>query len=127
MAARSLKLHQANIPLLLLQSRERLLSYFRPLLNEQGLTEQQWRIVRVLLEEPSLEPRQISEVCCISSASLVGVLTRMQQTGLIVRRPVKLDQRRVLVSLTPRARTLAAGLMPKIEAAYRDIEARIGK
>jgi homoprotocatechuate degradation regulator HpaR len=121
-----LKLQQANLPLLLLRGRERLLSYFRPILNAHGLTEQQWRILRALLEG-ALEPRQICVVCCLSSPSLVGVLTRMQQLGLIQRSPVANDQRRVLVSLTPRARRLAAAIIPEIEGAYRDIEARVGK
>ena len=121
-----LKLQQANLPLLLLRGRERLLSYFRPILNAHGLTEQQWRILRVLLEG-ALEPRQICVACCLSSPSLVGVLARMQQLGLIQRSPVANDQRRVLISLTPRARRLAAAIIPEIEGAYRDIEARVGK
>jgi len=121
-----MKLQQANLPLLLLRGRERLLSYFRPILNAHGLTEQQWRILRVLLEG-ALEPRQICEVCCISSPSLVGVLTRMQQLGLIQRNPVPGDQRRVLISPTARARRLAQAIIPEIEGAYRDIEAQVGK
>ena len=121
-----LKLKQPNLPLLLLRGRERLLSYFRPILNAHGLTEQQWRILRVLLEG-ALEPRQICEVCCISSPSLVGVLTRMRQLGLINRSPVAHDQRRVLVSPTPRARRLAAAIIPEIQGAYREIDARVGK
>ena len=126
MEHRPLKLQQANLPLLLLRGRERLLSYFRPILNAHGLTEQQWRILRVLLEG-DLEPRQICEVCCLSSPSLVGVLARMQQLGLIHRSPVAHDQRRVLISLSARARRLAAAIIPEIEAAYRDIEAGVGK
>ena len=121
-----LKLQQANLPLLLLRGRERLLSYFRPILNAHGLTEQQWRILRVLLEG-ALEPRQICELCCLSSPSIVGVLSRMQQLGLVQRTPVPHDQRRVLISLTSRARRLAAAIIPEIEGAYRDIEARLGK
>jgi homoprotocatechuate degradation regulator HpaR len=120
------KFQQANMPLLLLRGRERLLSYFRPILNAHGLTEQQWRILRVLLEAP-LEPRQICEVCCISSPSLVGVLTRMQQLDLIHRTAVPHDQRRLLISPTARARRLAATIIPDIERAYRDIESRVGK
>lgn len=121
-----LKLQQANLPLLLLRGRERLLSYFRPILNAHGLTEQQWRILRVLLEG-ALQPRQICETCCLSSPSLVGVLTRMEQLELIHRSPVPHDQRRVLISVTARARRLAATIIPEIEGAYRDIEARVGK
>ena len=33
------------------------MSRFRPVLNQHGVTEQQWRILRVLLDEDGLEPR----------------------------------------------------------------------
>jgi len=121
------KLQHPNLPLLLLQARERLLSHFRPILNAHGFTEQQWRIARVLLETSPLEPRQISEICCISSPSLVGVLSRMRQLGVICRRPVAHDQRRVLISLTAKGRSLAESLVPEIEAAYRHLEREMGE
>ncbi|HET7757218.1 MAG TPA: homoprotocatechuate degradation operon regulator HpaR [Steroidobacteraceae bacterium] len=122
----STKLHHRNLPLLLLQARERVISHFRPILNANGVTEQQWRIVRVLYEEPALEPREIVELCRISSPSMAGVLARMQQLGLVTRRRVDRDQRRVHVSLTPRARALAARMAPQIDATYRRIERQIG-
>src|SRR5215475_4833677 len=106
----SKKLHHRNLPLLLLQARERVISHFRPILNANGITEQQWRIVRVLLEVPALEPRQIGELCAISSPSMAGVLERMEQAGYVARRRVEHDQRRVLVSLTLKSRALAASM-----------------
>ena len=122
----STRLHHRNLPLLLLQARERVLSHFRPLLNANGVTEQQWRIVRVLYEVPSLEPREIVELCRISSPSLAGVLARMEELGLVVRRRLPHDQRRVRVSLTARARTMATRMAPEIDATYRRIERTIG-
>ena len=77
MTAKATRLHHRNLPLLLLQARERVISHFRPILNANGVTEQQWRIVRVLYEKPSLEPREIVELCRISSPSMAGVLARM--------------------------------------------------
>jgi homoprotocatechuate degradation regulator HpaR len=126
MALKSRKLHHRNLPLLLMQARERVISYFRPILNAHGITEQQWRIVRVLLEVPALEPRQIGDLCSISSPSMAGVLERMEQAGYITRRRVEHDQRRVLVSLTPKSRELAAGMATEIDATYRRIEERLG-
>jgi len=125
-ASRSRKLQHRNLPLLLMQARERVISYFRPILNAHGITEQQWRIVRVLLEVPALEPRQIGELCAISSPSMAGVLERMEQAGYITRRRVEHDQRRVLVSLTPKSRELAASMAVEIDATYRQIEKRLG-
>ena len=121
-----LPLAHRNLPLLLLQARERVINRFRPLLNAQHITEQQWRIVRLLLESGPLEPRQIGDACNISSPSLAGVLARMQNMGLIDRERFDNDQRRVRVSLSARSRALAERLAPKIEAVYSGIEARVG-
>ena len=115
-----------NLPLLLLRAREGVIAHFRPILNANGVTEQQWRIVRALLEGGPLEPRQIGEVCRISSPSLAGVLTRMDDMGLVKRERVAEDQRRVKVSLTAKSRALAAAMAPQIEAVYAAIEAHIG-
>jgi homoprotocatechuate degradation regulator HpaR len=126
MATRATRLHHRNLPLLLLQARERVIAHFRPILNAHGITEQQWRIVRVLLEAPSLEPREIGSLCNISSPSMAGVLSRMEELGLVVRRRLPRDQRRVHVSLTRRSRALAARMAPTIDATYRRLEHLIG-
>jgi homoprotocatechuate degradation regulator HpaR len=126
MGAESVALKHRNLPLLLLQARERVIARFRPILNAHGITEQQWRIVRALIDTGPLEPREIGELCRISSPSLAGVLSRMQVLGYIARRRLDHDQRRVRVSLTPRSRGLAARMAPQIEATYRDIETVIG-
>src|ERR1700721_486834 len=120
------KLRHRNLPLLLLQAREQVIARFRPILNEHGITEQQWRIVRALIDTGPLEPREIGELCRISSPSLAGVLSRMEELGYIRRKRLDHDQRRLRVSLTPRSRALAARMAPQIEATYRRIEALIG-
>jgi homoprotocatechuate degradation regulator HpaR len=126
MTPKAIRLHHRNLPLLLLQARERVLAHFRPILHANGVTEQQWRIVRALYEQSSLEPREIVELCRISSPSMAGVLARMEELGLVLRRRLPHDQRRVQVSLTPRARSMASRMAPQIEATYRRIEQNIG-
>ena len=119
--------HHRNLPLLLLQAREGVLGHFRPILSQHGVTEQQWRIIRALLEaQGPLEPRQIGQLCRISSPSLAGVLARMDELGLVLRERVAEDQRRVMVSLSPRSRQLAGLMAPQIEATYGRLEAHLG-
>jgi homoprotocatechuate degradation regulator HpaR len=125
-AKKASPLRHRNLPLLLLQAREGVLAHFRPLLNAHGVTEQQWRIVRVLLAEGAQEPRQIGALCRISSPSLAGVLARMDELGLVKRARTAQDQRRVLVSLTRKSRDLAAAMAPEVEAVYARIEEHIG-
>ena len=120
------KLAHRNLPLLLLQAREHVIARFRPILHAHGITEQQWRIVRLLLERGPLEPREIGRACHISSPSLAGVLARMQEIGLIQRKRFDDDQRRVRVSLTAESRALAARMTPQIDRAYERIEELLG-
>ncbi len=120
------KFRHRNLPLLLLQAREHVIARFRPILNAHGITEQQWRIVRALLDTGPMEPREIGDLCRMSSPSLAGVLSRMEELGLIKRKRFDHDQRRLHVSLTPRSRALSVRLAPQIEATYRDIERLIG-
>ena len=115
-----------NLPLLLLRAREGTIARFRPLLNAHGITEQQWRVIRALLDSGPLEPRQIGEAALISSPSMAGVLARMDALELVVRERMAHDQRRVIVSLTHKSRTLAAKMAPELAAIYQDLEAHVG-
>jgi homoprotocatechuate degradation regulator HpaR len=115
-----------NLPLLLLLAREGVVGRFRPILQAHGLTEQQWRVLRVLVEFGSLEPRQIGRLCALSSPSLAGILARMDEQGLVTRTGLAHDRRRQAVSATPRSRRLAARMAPQIESAYQALEDRLG-
>lgn len=99
---------------------------FRPMLNDQGVTEQQWRILRALLQEDGLEPRQLCERCLISSPSITGVLARMEDAGLIERERMGHDQRRVKVTLTAQAREIGERMAPTVERQYAELETLVG-
>lgn len=115
-----------NLPFLLLKAREGLMAYFRPVLNEYNVTEQQWRIIRSLVEHGDLEPRQLCEHCIILSPSMAGILKRMEEVGLVQKIP-KEDQRRINVRLTDKARELHANILRESNIQYQLIEDKIGK
>ena len=119
-------LHHRNLALLLLQARESVMAEFRPLLNEHGLTEQQWRVIRALLQDGPLEPRQLCERCQIVSPSLTGVLARMEELDLVTRERMAGDQRRLLISLTARSKRIGAKMAPHVEARYAAMERELG-
>jgi homoprotocatechuate degradation regulator HpaR len=99
---------------------------FRPVLNQHGVTEQQWRILRVLLDEDGLEPRQLCERCLISSPSIAGVLMRMEEAGWIQRERMEHDQRRVKVTVTAATKKLGKSMAPTIEREYLELEKQVG-
>lgn len=41
-----------TLPMALLRLRERVMAEFRPIMSEHGVTEQQWRVLRVLAAWP---------------------------------------------------------------------------
>lgn len=111
-----------NLALRLLEARETVMRRFRPLITEEGLTEQQWRILRVLAERSPLEPGQIADACSILSPSLTGILARMETVDLVTRTQSSSDQRRQLVGLTARSLEIVERMIPRIEAEYRRLE-----
>ncbi len=116
-----------NLPLLLAQMRETVISHFRPILNYFGLTEQQWRILRVLAERPKMEPKEICQTCQILSPSMAGILKRLEETGLVTRAAVPSDKRRVAVSLTPKGQKLIREMAPLVQRQYELLEEAYGK
>ncbi|MEB4673505.1 homoprotocatechuate degradation operon regulator HpaR [Enterobacteriaceae bacterium G50] len=111
-----------SLTIALLQAREAAMSYFRPIVKQHNLTEQQWRIVRILAENPSMDFHDLAFRACILRPSLTGILTRMERDGLVLRlKPVN-DQRKLFVSLTKEGQALYARAQTQVEEAYRMIE-----
>lgn len=99
---------------------------FRPHLRSHGITDQQWRIVRALVDFEELEILDLSARCCIHPASLSRILPNMDAAGLVARRAHPHDLRRVIVSITPGGRRLFETVAPQSEQVYADITREIG-
>jgi len=108
-----------SLPLQLLKAREATLSFVRPLLQENSLTEQQWRVLQTIKSHQELESKALAELCCILSPSLTGILKRLEQQGYIQRRKSEEDKRRILISLTSKSVDLLEHLTPAVEARYQ--------
>ena len=115
-----------SLTLILLQAREAAMSFFRPSLNEHGLTEQQWRIIRILEQHGELEIYQLAELACILKPSMTGVLVRMEAAGMVHRRKAEQDQRRVLVTLADKGRESFEAMSSCMEANYQRLQDELG-
>ena len=74
-----------SLTLTLLQAREAAMSFFRPSLNQHGLTEQQWRVIRILRQQGEMESYQLANQACILRPSMTGVLARLERDGIVRR------------------------------------------
>ena len=116
-----------NLPRLLLQARESVMAHTRPGLREHGLSDQQWRVLRVLGEHGVVETGRVAREAFILGPSLTGVLTRMERDGLIRRARDAADQRRTVVAPSAKGRKLVQKLSHSIEAHYAFMESSLGK
>ncbi|KMN83426.1 hypothetical protein VK98_03190 [Chromobacterium sp. LK11] len=114
---------QYQLPQRLLRAREAVMSYFRPVLSRHGLSEQQWRVLRLLAEHGDMEAGDIAQRAGIHPPSLSGILIRMERDGLVYRNRAQNDNRRLIVSSSQRAMTLTQSIIPLSNDCYRRIEA----
>ena len=116
-----------NLPRLLLQARESVMAHTRPRLREHALSDQQWRVLRVLGEHGVVETGRVAREAFILSPSLTGMLNRMERDGLIRRVRDPADQRRSVVEATDKGAQLVNTLSQTIEAHYAWMETSLGK
>ena len=116
-----------NLPRLLLQAREAVMVHTRPSLREQGLSDQQWRVLRVLGEHGTVETGRVAREAYILGPSLTGVLARMERDGLIQRERDPADQRRTVVEATAKGRRMVERLSTTIEQHYQWLEKSLGR
>lgn len=119
-----------NLPGLLLRAREALMTQHRPALRAQGLSDPQWRVLRVLDRcgdvQEGLETGVLAREAQLLGPSLSGVLQRMERDGLVQRQRAMADARRSVVRATPRGQALLQALSPSIEAQYDRLAQGLG-
>ncbi len=120
-----------NLPRLLLQAREAVMAHTRPSLREHGLSDQQWRVLRVLGEhahDPTgIETGRVAREAYLLGPSLTGVLSRMERDGLIARERCPQAARRTVVRATALGLEKVRTLSQTIEAHYLWMEQQLGK
>ena len=124
--ARTQAFKHRNLPLLLLKAREAVMQHRRPTLRAHGLSDQQWRVLRVLADPAhaeGLDTGRLARESHLLGPSLTGMLARMERDGLVLRlKPVN-DQRKLYVSLTKEGNALYEHAQAQVEEAYQQIEA----
>ncbi|EYR78701.1 MULTISPECIES: homoprotocatechuate degradation operon regulator HpaR [unclassified Shinella] len=110
----------------LLKAREAVMSHFRPILADHDVTEQQWRVIRVLSQAGTLDATEVAEKAFILAPSLTRMLRSLEERGLITRHKDKEDGRRVLLRLAPAGQAVIDEVMPDSRRVYADIDARFG-
>lgn len=110
-----------SLPMLLYAALDAVMPRFRLIFKEYGLTEQQWRILRVLWEIEEISHSELAALTLISPPSLVGILDRLQSMELLVRRRSAVDRRVIYIATSPQGRELRDQIMPAVQQSYFEL------
>lgn len=83
-----------------MRAREKVMGPIRDMLQKSGLTEQQWRILRVLEEHGPLDATKLSEQACLLLPSQTRIVQTLVEKGFVTRRTDPSDRRRQTVEIT---------------------------
>jgi homoprotocatechuate degradation regulator HpaR len=115
-----------SLSIRLLRSREAVMRYFRPHLRTLRLTEQQWRVLRVLSESGPMDAGRLASEAVLLPPSVTRIVRDLARRQMLERRGLRDDRRRVKISIsTAGIAALQAGARGSLRA-YRRIERRFG-
>ena len=118
-----LRTFEQSLPMALIRARASVMRYFRPVLAEHDLTEQQWRVLRALRDADA--PVSVGELAAstfLLGPSLSRMLVSLDERGLI-ERAAAADARRAEISISVDGRALVSEIAPSSEQAYGRIDA----
>lgn len=98
---------------------------FKKELKPYGITPVQNGVLSCLWEADGQTPGQLSERLLLDSSSITGILDRLEQKGLIERKPVPNDRRALQVKLTEKGMQLKEPALEATTTANRNVLANL--
>ncbi len=86
-------------------SRE-IIRQYKPYLDKLGITYTQYVTMLVLWESPKISVKGLGDKLYLDSGTLTPLLKRLEASGLITRERDAMDERSVIISLTPKGKDI---------------------
>lgn len=106
---------QDCINFILTHAQNAVFTYFKRELHHLDVTPIQYASLKCLWEEDGQMPSQLAETLHLDSSTVTGILSRLQDKGLIIRSFNTGDRRKVIVHLTDEGRALEKPVSEIIE------------
>lgn len=98
---------------------------YRELFARYNLTEQQWRVLRVLWSDGRVTSAELSARTLLPAPSLVGIIDRLEKKQLVTRVRSSKDRRSVFVEATQKGSALEAEVTPHVGDIDRRLRASV--
>ncbi|MFM2282244.1 MAG: homoprotocatechuate degradation operon regulator HpaR [Pseudomonadota bacterium] len=116
-----------SLPIALLKAREAVMSHFRPMLSAHDITEQQWRVIRLLAEQETVDASEMADKAFILAPSLTRIIRSLEERGIIAKLKDENDGRRVLLKITPAGMAIINEVAPESRLIYDRLEKQFGR
>jgi len=116
-----------SIPIALIRAREKVMGPIREMLADSGITEQQWRILRVLEEHGPQDASTLADRACLLLPSQTRIVQTLLEKGLVTRQVDDKDRRKQTVAITGAGRAIIEDKLEEAQAIAARIEEVIGR
>jgi homoprotocatechuate degradation regulator HpaR len=115
-----------SLPLALLRARETVMSPIRAVLKAHDMTDQQWRVLRVLHENGLMDAKELAKSACVLAPSLTRIIKHLEQQKMLTRGADGKDGRRVLLDILPLGSELIESVTPEVQVIYQALSDKYG-
>ena len=126
MTTGTLPKYSDGIAAALLGAREAVMSPIRPILRAHELTEQQWRLMRVLIDLGPMEISRAAEASMIMAPSATRILKDLVTRELVAKKTDAKDKRRSTISITRKGRSIVRKTAKETTALLESYRTRFG-
>jgi DNA-binding MarR family transcriptional regulator len=94
-------------------------------LEAQGVTIPMWRVIGTLWRHKTCSMGELSDAAAVAITALSRLVGKMEREGIVERKRSPKDARVVMVTLTPRGRSIAKRLIPPSLAMEKRVLAKL--
>ena len=115
-----------SLPIALMRSRERVMAPIREMLKASGITEQQWRVLRILSEFGPQDLTEIASKASLLMPSLSRIIRKLGKDKLIMRAIDLDDRRRQTVVIEPAGQKIIEDNLPQATQIAAEFQRKLG-
>ncbi|WP_420861224.1 homoprotocatechuate degradation operon regulator HpaR [Algirhabdus cladophorae] len=115
-----------SLPMALIRAREGVMAPIREMLAQTGITEQQWRVLRVLAEYGAQDTSTLADRAGLLFPSLTRIAATLRQKGLITQTRDDKDRRRQFIEITPDGQKIIDDYSPRAAQIAAEYRAHLG-
>lgn len=116
-----------SLALACLRAREAVVSNFSPMLRDLEVTEQQWRVLRILFEHEYLYFAELCRLSCIHKVSMARIVSNLIERNWVCRTRSERDSRAYTVALTDGGRKVVGPAVKVTSKVYDDLFEEFGR